>query len=96
MTEENDQLIINSFWPDWWDGWYFYLPYKDIDSCFSLNVIVDKDDSWKFAMLRQAEKIKQFINIAKDIYNNWDVKTKQKLITRWISDFFSKEYWITV
>lgn len=87
-------VVINSFWADWWDSWYFYLPYKDIDSCFSLNVIIDSDDSWKFAILKQKEKAKQFISLAKELYSNGDAEIKKFFEEVQLSNFISTKYWL--
>lgn len=85
-------VVINSFWDDRWDSWYFYLPYKDIDSCFSLNCIVDKDDSWKFAILRQKEKAKQLVALAKELYSNGDTEIKKFFEDIQLSAFINDKY----
>jgi len=38
-------IAINSFGADWWDKWYFTIPYEHFDKLFSKNVVIDKDDT---------------------------------------------------
>jgi hypothetical protein len=85
-------VVANSFGTDWGDKWYFYLPYEDISSTFTLWAIVDKDETGKFQMFKLKEKIKQFVDLGKNIFEWADTETRQKFITRAISDYFKKRW----
>lgn len=80
-----------SFGKDFWDNWYLNYKPEQLNGMFTLYAIVDKDETWKFSMFKLKEKIKQFVELGKYIYDNADTKTRQKFITRSISDYF-KEY----
>lgn len=82
-----------SFGTDFWDKWYLNYKPEQLSWMFTLRVIVDKDETGKFKMFKQKEKIKQFVNLAKDIFENWDTPTRQAFIKWWISDYF-KNYLI--
>lgn len=70
-------VVANSFWTGRWAKWYFYLPYDNLSSTFSLYAIVDKDDSWKFKLFKQHQKAKEFIELAKDLYKEWTPEIKK-------------------
>lgn len=82
----------NSWWPQWGDGWYFWLPYSMVYNIYGCYPVIDKDETGKFKRFKLKEKAKQLVNIAKDIYTNWDNATKQFLESVQIWTWFTKNY----
>lgn len=53
------RVCQNSYWPDYMDGWYFYIHYEDTEALFSCYAMIDyKDfrtmDQWK-AIFKQKQ-----------------------------------------
>ncbi len=50
--DDNWLIAINSFWENWWDKWYFYIPDENYKDLFSTYAIVDHDDTGKIEEMR--------------------------------------------
>ena len=94
LPEQECLKACNSFWPKWWDKWYFLIPYEYIPDLFTLYAIVDKNDSNYFKIIRQKEKAKQFIALAKELYYNWDQEIKKFFEDIQLSIFINSKYWL--
>ena len=84
----------NSWWDDWGNKWYFYIKYEDVYKLYTAYVIIDKDDTGTFKKFKLKEKIRQFVALGKDIYNdeNCDTFTKNKFNSRQIGKTFTTYY----
>ncbi len=56
-------IAVNSFWTDRWNDWYFTIKYEHFKYLYSMNVIVDKDDSWILNNLKYENEFKKAIEL---------------------------------
>ena len=94
QPEQRRFKAINSRWENWWDKWYFYIPYSDIESIYSMYAIIDKDDTGKFQTFKAKEIAKQTIEANKKMYNSWDNEVKSFYEKIQIGNFLEKKYWL--
>jgi len=90
--EDWRHINSNSFWPTFWDKWYFYTPPKDIYWMFTLYAIVDKDDSWRFQDYKLKELARQTKEQNEKMYLAWDVEVKKKYEEAQLWKFLTKKY----
>ena len=79
---------MNSFWPDWWDKWYFDLPYDLVftEWFYSINAVVDVDNSSKFDDSIEKQRVKEAVRNMKKIYEN----TKNPLTKAKVAEFATR------
>lgn len=88
-------VCLTSFWPKRWDKGYFYLPYEDLQSTYSLNAIIDKDDSGVFAAFKKNQVVAQWLQTAATkIYPDAPAQAKALFDQRQISHNLKPIYWL--
>ena len=61
-------VMAGSFGLDWWHNWYAYISYDDVWQLFSGYALINKDDSWDFAKLKNQQQAKQLIDSCSAFY----------------------------
>ena len=93
-SANNRFKVVNSFGSWRWELGYFYLPYDDIKYCFSLNSIIDKDDSGKFKIFKNQQKAKELVSALSAFYQLADPVVQKSLHDT--ANILRTTYWLSV
>lgn len=76
-STDNLYKFGNSFGSDRGDNGYWYIQEKDVDKLFTAYIIIDKSDSEYFKKYRANKKVFEFLQKAKELYNEWNDEIKK-------------------